>query len=200
MVVINHFGVGFIKIQSGERVVVFNPAPGWRGKAQLTLFSRPGSADSLRGGDDQTAFFIDSPGEYEIGGVFVQGFSSVGPEGRLNTIYSFSQGDIRLVYLGELADPVIPERTEEELGAVDVLFVPAGGPPLLNGKQAAATVTQIEPRIVIPIYCSGGQSLADFLKEVGAEDEKPVSSFQLKKKDLIEKELAVVVLESAASK
>ena len=64
----------------------------------------------------------------------------------------------------------------EQLGVIDVLFVPVGGGNSLNPAQAVEAVNLLEPRIAIPMNFSTGNDTGDllplerFLKELGASD------------------------------
>lgn len=205
--IINHYGAGFVKIQAGDKVLAFNPVKETgntglktaRFGADIVLVSLrhplyDGIANVSWGG--KVPFLVDGPGEYEIGGIFVKGFLTSGPDQKHNTIYQVIFDGIRVVHLGALAESNLNEKIKEELGVVDVLFVPIGGDDLLDARQAARLVAVLEPRVVVPVNYDDKDSLKKFQKEIGAEEVKSVESYQLKKKELVGKESEVVIVKS----
>ena len=113
---------------------------------------------------------IKSPGEYEIGGTFITGISTFHDDkkGELkgkNTIYVIEMDGITLCHLGDLGHPLGPHLVEE-LGDVDILFLPAGEVSTIPVDTAVEIVRQLEPPIVIPMHYkteafTGNLSLVD---------------------------------------
>ncbi len=87
---------------------------------------------------------------------------------------------------------------KEEIGKVDVLFVPIGGETVLDPEAARNIINQIEPAIAIPMRYQPEKkkdgSLKDFLGEMGQKDVKAIEKLSLKKKDITENGTRVVVL------
>lgn len=99
---------------------------------------------------------IKSPGEYEIGGTFITGISTFHDDkkGELkgkNTIYVIEMDGITLCHLGDLGHPLGPNLIEE-LGDVDILFLPVGEVSTIPVDTAVEIVRQLEPPIVIPMH------------------------------------------------
>ncbi|MCJ7790802.1 MAG: MBL fold metallo-hydrolase [Dehalococcoidia bacterium] len=99
---------------------------------------------------------INSPGEYEIGGTFITGVASFHDDkkGELrgkNTIYVIEMDDITLCHLGDLGHPLDPHLIEE-LGDIDILFLPTGEVSTIPIDTAVEIVRQLEPPIVIPMH------------------------------------------------
>src|SRR5512143_1611824 len=99
---------------------------------------------------------VHGPGEYEINNIFVTGIGSYhdgkkGAERGRNTIYLIEFEDLRVCHLGDLGHTP-NESQAEALSDLDVLFVPVGGLSALNAAQAAEVVSQLEPRVVIPMH------------------------------------------------
>jgi len=139
-------------------------------------------------------FVIDGPGEYEVGGVFVQGISSYhdqekGKERGKNTIYCFEIDGLRLVHLGDLGTE-LSSRQLEEINGGDILLIPVGGTFTIDAAGAMKVVNQIEPRIVIPMhYKLPGlkydlAEVGDFLREAGVEEIKPEEKLNISKDKL----------------
>ena len=99
---------------------------------------------------------VRGPGEYEIRGVRIYGYRTFhddknGEERGVNTIYLFVLDGIRIVHCGDLGH-TLSDSLLDEIGDVDILFIPIGGTYTINAKQAASVVKQIEPLIVIPMH------------------------------------------------
>jgi L-ascorbate metabolism protein UlaG (beta-lactamase superfamily) len=113
---------------------------------------------------------IKSPGEYEIGGIFITGVATFHDDkkGELkgkNTIYVIEMDGITLCHLGDLGHPMGPNLIEE-LGEVDILFLPVGEVSTIPVDTAVEIVRQLEPPIVIPMHYkteafTGNLSLVD---------------------------------------
>lgn len=133
---------------------------------------------------------IDGPGEYEIGGILITGVRTFhdkrkGAELGRNTVYVIHLDDIVFCHLGDLAHELTAQQLEE-IGSVDVLFVPVGGSETIGPAEATSVISQIEPRIVIPMhYATEGQSAMDlapldrFLHELGVKEYAPEERLSL---------------------
>lgn len=148
---------------------------------------------------------LDSPGEYEVRESEIQGIESYhddkkGEERGKNTIFTFEVDGLNVCHLGDLGTELSSEQLDK-MDGVDVLMIPVGGYYTIDSKQAVKVVSQVEPKIVIPMHFNNGSSaetnknlakLDDFLHEMGVT---PSAQDKLKvtKKDLPE-ELEVVVL------
>lgn len=175
---ITFLGKNAIKINGRDLAIAIDAKPTL--KADVYLFSTPqdASVDGL---------MFDGPGEYEVKGAMIDGVAL--EQG--NTAYSLLVDDVRVAHLGALAQDTLSDVQLEGLEAVDVLFVP------LDGRKAEITsklVSQLEPRIVVPIDWDK-DSLAAFLSETGAAGEK-MDKLKLQRKDLLGDTQQVVVLET----
>ena len=99
---------------------------------------------------------IKSPGEYEIGGTFITGVATFhdNKKGDLrgkNTIYIIEMDGITLCHLGDLGHP-LGLHSIEELGDIDILFLPVGEVSTIPVDTAVEIVRQLEPHIVIPMH------------------------------------------------
>jgi len=99
---------------------------------------------------------IKSPGEYEIGGIFITGVATFhdNRKGDLrgkNTIYIIEMDDITLCHLGDLGHPLAAYLIEE-IGDIDILFLPVGEVSTMPIDTALEIVRQLEPPIVIPMH------------------------------------------------
>ena len=159
--------------------------------AQLALFSQ-GQKGSIT--LTQDPFVIDTLGEMEVKKVMVYALPA-----HDQVIFKINSEDLNIVHLGMLNKK--PEASIlEKIGTPDVLFIPVGGAPYLDIKDAADLVTTMEPRIIIPIaYQSENdpklKPLDAFLKEVGLKPDITDKKIIIKKKDLPQEETKLMVLE-----
>lgn len=149
-------------------------------------------------------FVADSPGEYSIQGVTIEGIDSFHDEqegalrGR-NTIFVFESEDLRICHLGDLGHELTDEQVET-IGDVDVLMIPVGGTYTLDSKGAKKVVGQIEPRIILPMhYKIDGLELdiedeTEFCNELGASVKEKLQRLSLKKSELEQTENKVVLM------
>ena len=99
---------------------------------------------------------VKSPGEYDIGGVFITGIASFhdDQQGMLrgkNTIYLIEMDGLSLCHLGDLGHSLAPQMAEQ-LRAIDILFLPVGEVSTISVSAASEIVKQLDPRIVIPMH------------------------------------------------
>ncbi len=150
-------------------------------------------------------FLIDNPGEYEIKDIFIKGIPAFhddvrGKEKGRITIYAVETEDLRLCHLGDLGQKELTPDQLEEIGDIDILMIPVGGVYTINGIQAAKIISQIEPRIVIPMHYQIPKlklrldGVDKFLKTMGIKSIESQAKLLIKKKDLPAEEIKVVVL------
>jgi len=154
-----------------------------------------------------TPFIITGPGEYEIKDIFIKGISafhdnSEGKERGEITIYKIEAENLKICHLGDLGQKELTDLQIEKLGTIDVLMIPVGGIYTISAKEAAKIISQIEPKIVIPMHYKIPklkvklESLDDFLKIMGQKPEegKILNQLSLKEKDLPKERMGVVVM------
>jgi L-ascorbate metabolism protein UlaG (beta-lactamase superfamily) len=129
-------------------------------------------------------FELPGPGEYEKGGVFVEGIADNG-----NIIYVLKVEEMNVCYLGKITRD-LKEDEAKEIGNVDILFLPLGEDGSVTTKKALDLVTKIDPKIVIPMLYS---DLSEFMKSEGITDGE-LDLFKIKKAELPEEERKVVIL------
>lgn len=153
-----------------------------------------------------SSFLIEGPGEYEIKDIFIQGIPAFhddkeGREKGQNTIYKIEAEELRLCHLGDLGQKELTVEQLDQIGEVDILLVPVGGVYTIDDKGAAKIISQIEPRIVIPMHYQLPKlkvkldDVDKFLKEMGRKSAEPQAKLIIKKKDLSEEETKIVILQ-----
>jgi len=120
---------------------------------------------------------IDSPGEYEVRGVFITGIATFhdrkkGASRGRNTVFLFDFEGLTVCHLGDLGH--VPTRSQvEALSDIDVLLIPVGSGSTINAAQAAEVISLLEPRLVIPMHYKTKvlkvklDPVSKFLKEMG---------------------------------
>jgi len=150
-------------------------------------------------------FLIEGPGEYEIKEVFIQGIpafhdDSQGKERGEMTIFTIEAEELRLCHLGDLGQKELTPDQLEKIGEIDILMIPIGGNYTLSGKEAVKIMSQIEPKIIIPMHYALPklkvklEEVDKFLKIMGIKKIEPINKLTVKKKDLLEEEAKIIVL------
>ena len=150
-------------------------------------------------------FVISGPGEYEVKGVMIYGVPSFhddenGAKLGDNTIYIIEAENMWLAHLGDLGQKKLSEKQLEHLEGVDVLFVPIGGTYTIDAKTAGQIISEIEPKIIIPMHYKipdlniALDGVEKFIKEIGLKPEE-TDKLRLIKKDLPTEETKLVILQ-----
>jgi len=173
-------------------------------KADIVTVSHDAPGHNFTDGVKGVTRFIDGPGEFEIGGVFITGVQTDSggkkkKDSPHNTLYVFDYDGLTVAHLGDLQQ--VPSQAEiEALGTVNVALVPVGGGGGLNAAKAAEVVSLIEPNLVVPMHYSTPdvkvslESLNKFLKEMGLGKTESQPSLKVTRSGLSE-ETRVVVLD-----
>jgi L-ascorbate metabolism protein UlaG (beta-lactamase superfamily) len=151
-------------------------------------------------------FLVDSPGEYEVKGVFVKAIKSFhdkveGKERGENLIFLIETEDLRVCHMGDFGQKELTEKQLEEIGEVDILMIPVGGVYTISFKEAIKILEQLEPKITIPMHYSLPKlkikldSVDKFLKSLGIKSLTPEKKLSIKKEDLSPEEAKIVLLE-----
>lgn len=210
--IITWWGKTCFKITGEEGTLIINP-PGKdtgfkmpKGPADILVFSEPppGEAEIKKISTDNT-ISITTPGEYDAHGFFVFAIMSGESKHDRPNIFIIRHEQKIICHLASYQAKEMTSEDLEQLGNVDILMIPIGGPvknPVtLSAVEAIKIINQIEPKIVIPMRYAVAASkekldLPDiFLKELGASKTESESKLNIKKKEsLVEEETKVVVL------
>ena len=150
-------------------------------------------------------FLIDGPGEYDVKNVAIQGIpsfhdNSQGKERGENTIYKIEVEGLKICHLGDLGQKELTEEQLEKIGEVDILMIPVGGVYTISAKEAPKIMSQIEPKITIPMHYAIPrlkiklESSDKFLKTFGIKNLEPMKKLSIKKKDILLEEAKIVIL------
>lgn len=179
-----------------------------RPKADIVTVSHANPHHDYTAGIKGDFKVIDSPGEYEIGGIFITGINLTPVEKGSKNAQRFSKNNVFVIYMDNIAfchlgdlNHVPTQNQVEDMGNIDVLMVPVGGHNALNAAQAVEVISLIEPYIVIPMHYRLPNSaikldpVSKFLKEMGLTKTDTVASLKLTKTGLPE-ETQIVLLEA----
>lgn len=151
---------------------------------------------------------FSEPGEYEVAGVVITAIDSFhdnseGGERGKNTIFHLMFDRLNIVHLGDLGQSELSEQQLTQIGEVDILLVPVGSVYTINSKAAANIVSQLEPKIIIPMhYKIEGlkfelEGAEGFLKEMGAEGVTPIPKLSITKEKLPEEPQVILLAKSS---
>lgn len=170
----------------------------------LVLSHQDRSRFNLEGAQG-TPFTVSDPGEFEVKGAFVNGIQDAtidaGTEER-PIVYRFFIEGMTIGFLGQLKRR-LTDKEIEELGNIDILLLPVGGGDVMDSKLASEIISEIEPRMVVPLnYDIPGikaklTSVDAFCKSLGVCKRQDMNRLKISKKDLPTEDLLVTVLERA---
>ncbi|MFH1559520.1 MAG: MBL fold metallo-hydrolase [Patescibacteria group bacterium] len=209
---IQWFGLSYFKIQTKDAVILVNPyapkfglkAPHF--KADILLVSQESEEYNFRPAALGNPFTICSPGEYELKDVFIYAVPFVSenkkePEKMLTSHFLIEAEGITLAFLAGLK-AVPAEEQLERFNEVDILFIPVGGKEVLGAEGASKVISEIEPRIVVPMhYRTSGLKLPlegvnSFCREMGVKESESLDKLKISLKDLPQEETKVFLLKS----
>ncbi len=182
---ITWYGRACFRLKGREATVITDPCPpstGFvAGKHDVDLLTiSHGHADHAYTRSITAGMTLTRPGEYEFHDLLVTGIRTFhdgerGAQRGENVIFAVEVDGVHICHLGDLGH-LLTEEQLGELGPVDVLLVPAGGQFTISPGEAAEVVSQVGPRIVIPMHYAVDGGSADllpadkFLHEIGAAD------------------------------
>ncbi|MBN1326256.1 MBL fold metallo-hydrolase [Candidatus Falkowbacteria bacterium] len=206
-------GQSAFKIQDKEVTVAIDPygeiglkMPKFN--AEVLLISHDhddhNNKDAIKG----DPFLIDGPGEYEVKNVFVYGIPAYhddkeGAERGKVTMYLIEIDGVKIAHLSDFGQKSLTNEQLELLEGIDILLIPVGGHFTIDGEEAAKIVSQLQPRIVIPMHYKIPHlnikldPADDFLKEFGVTNPEKMDKLKISKKDLPQEETKVILLTPA---
>ena len=206
---ITYLGHSAFRLRGKDVTIVTDPYPPGIGftmgkvSANIVTVSHQSPNHAYLDGVGGNPRVVDGPGEYEVADVLIAGVATAeqATTGPSNTAYVLRFDDVAICHLGDLRGK-LTDKQVEELGSIDVLFVPVGGGGPLGPAQAAEVVTQLEPSIVVPMHyrlngggVAGLEKVDLFVREMGSKEFVAEPRLSITKSSL-PTEVRVVVLEN----
>lgn len=178
-------------------------------QADIVTISNDSSADFQdRGNVGGKPKVLRGPGDYEVKQVLVTGMPT-SRNGTRNVAYFLDFAGLTVGHLGELGQ-VPASAGGEELGDIDVLLAPVSGPHIPDVSRIAEVISQLDPRIVVPMqYRHEGlrseqseslEPVDRFLKELGISDPDVTDTLKLTKSSLPEETQVVLLRPTGAAR
>jgi L-ascorbate metabolism protein UlaG (beta-lactamase superfamily) len=104
-----------------------------------------GKPELVKGNGTKTAKGI------QFRGIAAYHDASQGKQRGPNTVFCFAVDDIKLCHLGDLGH-MLSSGQVNEIGAVDILFVPVGGFYTIDAPVASQVCGQLKSKVVIPMH------------------------------------------------
>ncbi|MFH1712834.1 MAG: MBL fold metallo-hydrolase [Candidatus Jacksonbacteria bacterium] len=198
-------GESSFKIKTDQANLIIDPAAKDTGlnqsllPADIVLVSHALSTDlkRIKPPEGASLFIIQNPGEYETRGIFVYGLSG----NQNNVLYLIKADNLTIAHLAGLNQDLNSEEIELFEGA-DIALMPVGDCGVLSGKRADQVISQIEPKIVIPMNYQlpklniKREPIDSFILEMGAEGLQPETSLSITKAKLPIEETRIVLLQA----
>jgi L-ascorbate metabolism protein UlaG (beta-lactamase superfamily) len=204
-------GHACIRLRGKDGVVLMDPCAKSTGYA---IGKQSADIVTASRGDPEHAFteavtppfrLLDAPGEYEIGGVLLNGVNTTAKRkdrnadgAPRNVAFVVEIDDLRVCHLGDL-DHTPGQDLIEELSDIDILLTPVGGHGALDAGAAAEVISLLQPRIVVPIrYQTDAaamplDSIDPFIKQLGREAPQPQASLSVTRSNLPEETQLVML-------
>jgi hypothetical protein len=199
---ISWLGTTALKIQTkpftDDIIVVIDPYKPETGEfprnltADIALYTRSDAGSITISG---APFVANSAGEWEVKGVLIR---AVPGHNAGETFLRLQSEHMSIGHLGKANKPLTDEQLSV-LSGVDILCIPVGGLDCYDAQTARKIVQQIEPRVVIPMcYTSDNdpkaEAVSKFIKEVGVQPEEAEKKIIIKKKDLPQEEMHMIII------
>lgn len=207
-----YIGHSCFKIKGKDATLVIDPYDSQIGyklpklEADVVLVTHDHYDHNNKAGVSGYRLAIDSPGEYELSNVYIQGIETFhddtnGGKRGVNTMYLIDIDGFTILHTGDLGHE-LSDATLEKISNVDVLCIPVGGVYTIDAKVAVKVISSLEPGIVIPMHYQTKDNLqnndlepvAKFLQEMGVETPESADKLKLGQKSDIPDKTKVILL------
>jgi L-ascorbate metabolism protein UlaG (beta-lactamase superfamily) len=174
-------GNNSVYIKGKKENILVNPSENRRDDSKYPSRVFLFTADKYDGmGFDGDKILIRAPGEYEVGGVEINGYSA----GSENTFYVFNIDGVKVVFLSDLEEALSDKRIEK-IDSTDVLLAPVTIKDSSSAKLVLDWAKKWGANYLIPIGYEGNEaSLDKFLDQADQEGLEPVEALKVDKDDL----------------
>jgi len=174
----------------------------------VTISSSSSALAKVTDGVSGEPKILRGPGDYEVKQVLVTGMPT-SRNGTRSVAFFLDFAGLTVGHLGELGQ-VPTSAGGEELGDIDVLLAPVSGPHIPDVSRIAEAISQLDPRIVVPMqYRHEGirselseslEPVDRFLKELGISDPDVMDTLKLTKSSLPEETQVVLLRPTGAAR
>lgn len=176
-------------IKGKKETALVNPEDGAVGKTNSRIIIR--NEAKIEADDKESSrVVVMGPGEYEIGGIEIYGFSA----GKGETFYSVVVDGVVVGVLGKLKEQLSDKRSEKIAG-VDVLVA-----DISNGagpKEILALAKKWGANYVVPVgFENGDAAIKKFMDESDMEGQEPQEVLKVDKDNLPEGTEVVILKQS----
>ena len=163
-------------------------------KVKSSIISDNKLSEKIEPDTRDTILEINSPGEYEIGGVMIR-------RGIGDDFYIIDEKTVRVVYMGGTDNNFDPDKVKN-LGDVDVLIVPVGdGVSYMDFDKLEKVISNIDPVILVPCAYKEDsskngnlKSKEEFIKHFGFANVREENYISVNKKKVEEEQQSVEVI------
>jgi L-ascorbate metabolism protein UlaG (beta-lactamase superfamily) len=134
-------GINYSPIEETADIVVVSHSHGDHSNVPAVH----GTPEVVKGNGTKTAKGI------QFRGIATYHDASQGQQRGPNTIFCFNVDDLKLCHSGDLGHVLSPGQVNE-IGAVDILFIPVGGFYTIDASAASQVCDQLKPKVVIPMH------------------------------------------------
>lgn len=191
---ISWYGNGCFRLRSQLGTVITDPYPPTpalrlpRLKASIVAVSDPTLCDDTAVTREGPNLLLTGPGEYEVGGIFIVGVPMQSRGQPTVTAFVFEMEGLAVCHLG-LPWQVPSAAQIENLGDIDVLLLPVGGPDRIGVQAVSDLASELEPKVLIPMYYSlpdvpddRFHTLDRLAHEMGSKLPEPAATFNTRRK------------------
>ena len=191
---ISWYGNGCFRLRSQLGTVITDPYPPTPAlrlpklKASIVAVSDPTLCDDTAVTREGPNLLLTGPGEYEVGGIFIVGVPMQSRGQPTVTAFVFEMEGLAVCHLG-LPWQVPSAAQIENLGDVDVLLLPVGGPDRIGVQAVSDLASELEPKVLIPMYYSLPEvpddrfhTLDRLAHEMGSKLPEPAATFNTRRK------------------
>ena len=191
---ISWYGNGCFRLRSQLGTVITDPYPPTPAlrlpklKASIVAVSDPTFCDDTAVTREDHNLLLTGPGEYEVGGIFIVGVPMQSRGQPTVTAFVFEMEGLAVCHLG-LPWQVPSAAQIENLGDIDVLLLPVGGPDRIGVQAVSDLASELEPKVLIPMYYSLPEvpddrfhTLDRLAHEMGSKLPEPAATFNTRRK------------------
>ena len=187
MIELNHMEIKILENQSAylkgkKENVLINPSKEMRGDSKYSSRIFLFTSEKYDGmGFEGDKILIRAPGEYEVGGVEINGYNS----GNDNTLYIIHIDGVKIVFLGDL-DEALSDKRIEKIDSTDVLMAPVLIKDSASAKLVLDWAKKWGVNYLIPMgYSDENKNYLDkFLDQADQEGLEAIECLKVDKDDL----------------